>query len=153
MYGKILVPLDGSALAETVLPEVIELATRSGAELVLLRVALAHALPGADQTEAQVRAVEEAGAYLATVEARVAGRRIIVQSAVRYGRAAKEILDHAKTGGADLIAMATHGRTGVRRWVLGSVAETVLRAAPVPVLLVRARIPAASGEESLRPAA
>lgn len=142
MFKKILVPLDGSALAEAVMPEVTELATSQGAEVVLLRVALAHTPPGADQIEAQVYAVEEAERYLAEVESRFAGRGIKAGSAVRYGRAAEEILDHVETCGADLIAMATHGRSGIRRWVLGSVAETVLRAAPVPVLLLRAKVPA-----------
>jgi nucleotide-binding universal stress UspA family protein len=62
----------------------------------------------------------------------------MVKSAVRYGHAAEEILDHARVSGADLIAMSTHGRSGLRRWVLGSVAETVTRHAPIPVLLLRA---------------
>lgn len=142
MFARILVPLDGSPLAEMILPEVADLAILHRAELLLLRVALAHALPGVDQTEAQVRAVDEAEAYLADVQRRLAPRGVTVVSAVRYGRAAEEILDHVQSTGADLIAMSTHGRTGIRRWVLGSVAETVLRAAPVPVLLLRAGAPA-----------
>lgn len=138
MFARILVPLDGSVLAEAVLPRVTELATLHGAEVVLLRVALAHVLPGADPIVAQVRAVEEAEAYLAGVEERLQACGITVHGAVRYGHSAEEILDHAQVGGVDLIAMSTHGRSGIRRWMLGSVAERVLRAATVPVLLLRA---------------
>jgi nucleotide-binding universal stress UspA family protein len=137
MFSRILVPLDGSPLAEAVIPQVVDLATLRKAEIVLLRVALAHALPGTDPVEAQVRAVEEAQAYLAKVEADLLAQGLAVKSVVRYGHAADEILDHARAGDVDLIAMSTHGRSGVRRWVLGSVAETVVRHAPVPVLLVR----------------
>lgn len=139
MFAHILVPLDGSVLAETILPQVTEAATLHGAEVVLLRVALAHAFPGTNQTEAQVQAVQEAETYLAGVVQRLLASGIKAQTVVRYGHAAEEILDQAETGSADLIAMSTHGRSGVRRWMLGSVSEKVLRAAPVPVLLVRAR--------------
>ncbi len=142
MFARIVVPLDGSRLAEAILTEVGELAALHRAEVVLLRVALVHALPGVDQTDAQVQAVEEAESYLADVEQRLARHGIRVSSAVRYGRAAEEILDHARSAGADLIAMSTHGRGGLGRLVLGSVAETVLRASAVPVLLLRAREPA-----------
>ncbi|MFI5339876.1 MAG: universal stress protein [Candidatus Methylomirabilales bacterium] len=144
MFARILVPLDGSPLAEGILPEVAELATLHDAELMLLRVALAHTLPGVDATDAQVYAVEEAEGYLAEVERRLAPQGITVTRAVRYGHAAEEILDHAQVRRVDLIAMSTHGRTGILRLVLGSVAEAVLRASPVPVLLLRAMAPAPS---------
>jgi nucleotide-binding universal stress UspA family protein len=142
VFQRILVPLDGSRLAETILPDVRELAAEPQAEVILLRVALAHALPGVELTGAQVRVVEEAERYLADVEHRLAGRGIRVSSVVRYGRAAEEILDHARTSGIDLIAMSTHGRSGIERVLLGSVAERVLREAPVPVILRRAAPPA-----------
>ena len=141
MLSRILVPLDGSPLAEVVFSQVIELATLRKAEIVLLRVALAHTILGTDPVEAQVRVVEEAQAYLAKIEARLVAQGLAVKSVVRYGHAADEILDQARTGGTELIAMSTHGRGGVRRWVLGSVAETVVRHSPVPVLLVRAVAP------------
>jgi len=142
VFHGILVPLDGSPLAEAILPDVLELAAQQGAEVVLLRVALAHAWPGVELTEAQVHAVEEAERYLADVERRLADRGIRVSCAVRYGRAAEEILDHARTSGIDLIAMSTHGRSGIGRVLLGSVAERVLPEAPVPVFLRRAAGPA-----------
>ncbi len=141
MTTRLLVPLDGSPLAEAVLPEIAEMAAQRHGEIILLRVVLAHALPGVDPVEAQVRVVEEAQTYLAKVEAGLAARGLAVTSVVRYGHAAEEILDHARAGGVDMIAMSTHGRSGIRRWLLGSVAEAVIRRSPVPVLLVRAALP------------
>jgi nucleotide-binding universal stress UspA family protein len=148
MLSRILVPLDGSPLAEAVLPQVVELAALRKSEILLLRVALAHALPGVDPVEAQVSAVEEAQAYLAGIEPGLSAQGLTIKSAVRYGHAAEEILDHARVAGADLIAMSTHGRSGFRRWVLGSVAETVARHSPIPVLLLRDKTaaPAAEGK-------
>jgi nucleotide-binding universal stress UspA family protein len=149
MLSRILVPLDGSPLAEAVLSQVMELAALPKPEILLLRVALAHTFPGVDPVEAQVRAVEEAQAYLAGIEPGLSAQGFTVKSAVRYGHAAEEILDHARVAGADLIAMSTHGRSGFRRWVLGSVAETVARHSPIPVLLLRdkaATAPAAEGK-------
>jgi nucleotide-binding universal stress UspA family protein len=151
MLSRILVPLDGSPLAEAVLPQVVELAALRNAEIVLLRVALAHTLPGADPVDAQVRAVEEAESYLARVERDLVARGLPVARAVRYGRPAEEILDHARVGGISLIAMSTHGRTGIRRWVLGSVAEQVARHSPVPVLLLRATEPGTPSADTARP--
>ncbi len=150
MFARILVPLDGSPLAEGILPEVAELARLHGAELLLLRVALAHTFPGVDATDAQVHVVQEAEGYLAEVERGLAARGIPVSSAVRYGHAAEEILDHAQVRHADLIAMCTHGRTGLVRIMLGSVAEAVLRASPVPVLLLRAQARAPFREGAAR---
>ncbi len=148
MFKKILVPLDGSALAEAIVPQVTELVRLHGAELVILRVALAHGFPGVDPTEAQLQAVRESEKYLEGVEKDLKARGLKVSSVVRYGNAAEEILDHAAFAGIDLIAMSTHGRTGVSRWVLGSVAEKVLRASTTPLLLLRAPgapMPAAAG--------
>src|SRR5512135_1834640 len=149
MFARILVPLDGSALAEAILPQVTELAALHGAEIILLRVALVHSFPGTNQTEAQVQAVQEAEAYLAGVLQRLDASGIKAQQVVRYGHAAEEIVDQAEAGSADLIAMSTHGRSGPRRWMLGSIAEKVLRATTVPILLVRTRgdlsVDAASG--------
>lgn len=149
MYHRILVPLDGSELAEAILSDVVELATLHRAEVVLLRVASAHAVIGSDLTEAQVHAVAEAEGYLAGKEHRLADRGIRVSSVVRYGQPADEILDHARTSGIDLIAMSTHGRSGMERVLLGSVAERVLRESPVPLLLRRAvgLAPAGTGDE------
>jgi nucleotide-binding universal stress UspA family protein len=137
MYKKILVPLNGSLLNECILPEVTELAHAYGAELVLLRVALAHGFPGADPTEAQVEAVRRAEKYLEGVERALRWKGLRVSTAVRYGNAAEEILDHAAFAGVDLIAMSARGRTGLARMVMGSVTDEVVRKAPCPVLTVR----------------
>jgi len=134
----ILVPLDGSFLAEAALPQAIDLAGTSGARLLLLRAAEAHTLPGADPTEAQVRVVEEAEAYLAEVAGRLAtyGLRK-VESSVWYGPAARAIVEAASFHSVDLIVMTTHGRSGIGRLILGSVAESVLRGTTRPILLIR----------------
>ncbi len=143
MFKKILVPLDGSPLDESILPQVTELARAHSAELVLLRVALARGFPGADPTEAQVEAVREAEKYLEEVERDLRRDGLRVSTAVRYGNAAEEILDHAAFAGIDLIAMSTRGRTGLARMVMGSVTEQVVRRAPCPVVTVRpAEVPA-----------
>jgi nucleotide-binding universal stress UspA family protein len=135
----ILVPLDGSRLAAAVLPHIVRLAKRHGAALTLLRVAHAHALREADLAEAQVRVVQEAETYLAGVARRLAAEGVSASPVVRYGSAPEEILDDIRVRRPDLVAMSTHGRTGLTHLVLGSVAEQVLRASPAPVLLFPAR--------------
>jgi len=137
MYRKILVPLDGSALAEGILPQVNELARVHQAQVLLLRVGFALVFPGTDPAEAQVGTIVEAENYIEGVRKRMTVEGLEVETAVRYGFPAEEILTHARRNKVDLIAMATHGRTGPARWVLGSVAEQVLRQADVPVLLFR----------------
>ena len=139
MFKRILVPLDGSSLAEAVLPQVQELAKALGAELFLVRAAAAHVFPGVDPTEEEVDVVQKAEAYVAEVAGRLHDAGIPVHTAVRYGEAAEEILGHIGDNAVDLVAMSTHGRSGLSRLVLGSVAEQVVRHATVPVLLMRAR--------------
>ena len=134
----ILVPLDGSILAETALPPAIALAGQHGAKLVLLRAAEAHTRPMADPIEAQVLTVRGAEDYLAGLRGRVTQAGIAsVETSVWYGPPAEAIVEAARFRGADLIVMSSHGRTGLGRLVLGSVAETVLRATRVPILLIR----------------
>lgn len=136
---KILVPLDGSTLAEAALPKALELVGENpGASLLLLRAAEAFALPGSDPTEAQIEVVREAENYLDSVAARLgeggAGR---VRTSVWYGPAAHAIVEAAHVTKADLIVMSTHGRSGLGRLMLGSVAESVLRGTRTPILLLR----------------
>ncbi len=134
---KILVPLDGSPCAETVLPKVEKLAVDLKAGICLLRVAIAHTFPGIDPTDAEVKVVREAEDYLKTVEERFKAKGLKVDIHVRYGNEAEEILDHAAMKEIDMVAMSTHGRSGVGRWLLGSVAEKILRHSPKPIFLVR----------------
>lgn len=138
----VLVALDGSELAETVLPVVARLARPLGLELVLLRVvpdiprqaleATRHVLDNAQRLR------EETIEYLEGVADRLRSEGLKVTSAVRQGDAATEIIDGAREAKADVIAMTTHGRTGLGRLFYGSVAEEVLKRAEVPVFLVRA---------------
>ncbi len=136
---KILVPLDGSALAEAALPKALEMAESSGAKLLLIRAAEAHTLPGVDPTEAQIKVVQEAEDYLGQVGDRLAalGQKN-VETSVWYGPAAYAIVEAARLNKVDLIAMTTHGRSGLGRLIVGSVAESVLRGTTTPILLIRA---------------
>jgi nucleotide-binding universal stress UspA family protein len=138
MYNKILVPLDGSELAQVALPHAVKMAEIFQAELVLLRVALAPILLGAEPVEAQRLVVAESDAYLKTVRADLQPTGLKLSTEVRYGNAAEEIIAFASQESIGLIVMATHGRSGVGRWLLGSTAEKVLRGTTVPVLLIRA---------------
>lgn len=136
---KVLVPLDGSPLAEAALTAAVDLVReRPGATLILLRAAEASTLPGADPTEAQVRVVREAESYLEAVAARLAAQGLTnVKTSVWYGPAAPAIVEAARAGKVDLIVMSTHGRSGLGRLLLGSVAESVIRGTRTPILLVR----------------
>ncbi len=135
---KILVPLDGSALAESAIARAVDLAGERSVTLMLLRAAEAHTLPGADPTEAQVEVVREAEEYLAAVAARLRDKGVkAVETSVWYGPAAPAIVDAARLRKADLIVMSTHGRSGLGRLILGSVAESVLRGTTTPILLLR----------------
>ncbi|MBI1847940.1 MAG: universal stress protein [Candidatus Rokubacteria bacterium] len=136
---KVLVPLDGSGLAEAALWKAIELAGDSQPTLVLLRAAEAFTFPGSDPVDAQVEAVREAEEYLAHIATRVRNTGFKrVETHVWYGPAAGSIVEAARVQGADLIVMSTHGRSGLGRLILGSVAESVLRGTQVPILMVRA---------------
>ncbi|HTX53084.1 MAG TPA: universal stress protein [Candidatus Baltobacteraceae bacterium] len=139
MFKRILVPLDGSPLAEAVLPRVQELVRSLGAELCLLRVTEAHVFPGVDPTAEEVDVVQKAEAYVANLAVRLRAAGIRVHTAVRYGEASHEILAHIADNAIDLVAMSTHGRSNLSRLLLGSVAEHVVRHARVPVLLLRAQ--------------
>ncbi len=135
----ILVPLDGSPLAEAALPSLIGLAKRHGAALRLLRVVHVNALRETGLAAAQIRVVHEAEAYLEGVARQLAANGVPVTPVVRYGETPEEILEDIRVQRPDLVAMSTHGRTGLSHLVLGSVAEQVLRASPEPVLLFPAR--------------
>lgn len=135
---KLLVPLDGSSLAEAALDKAVEMVKESGATMVLLRAAEATTLPGADPTEAQVEVVREAEDYLGAVAARVRKQGLErVETSVWYGKPAAAIVEAAQFGRVDMIVMSSHGRSGLGRLILGSVAESVIRGTHTPVLLLR----------------
>jgi nucleotide-binding universal stress UspA family protein len=136
---RILVPLDGSALAEAAIDAAIDVGRDRASTLILLRAAEAHTLPGADPTDEQVAVVREAEEYLAAVSERLTKRGVKnVDTSVWYGPAAAAVIEAAKLKKADLIVMSTHGRSGLGRLILGSVAESVLRGTMTPVCIVRA---------------
>lgn len=141
MYKRALVPLDGSPVAESVLPFLMRIAGPLGMSVVLIRV-LEPITPVVgdgmqtvvvDDIEARTR---EAGQYLAPVAAALRARGVDSSWEVWHGRPEREIVAAAAVG-ADLIAMSTHGRSGLGRLLFGSVAEQVLRNADVPVFMMR----------------
>jgi nucleotide-binding universal stress UspA family protein len=142
---KILVPLDGSKPGERALKQFTQIVAPSSVrEIVLLQV-VAAATPGSPlrlNTAPALSALgarqEKARRYLEGIRRGLARRRMGARAVTRAGAATDEILACAKAEGAGLIVMATRGRSGIRRVLMGSVAESVLRRAPVPVLLVRA---------------
>jgi nucleotide-binding universal stress UspA family protein len=138
VFNTLLVPLDGSELAERALPYAVRLAAERGGRLVLTRAALAPPPSGLDWERQQLTVMDEATAYLADVSQKVA-TRVPVTTAPLYGHAADAILAAAEQMSADSIVMATHGRTGLAHLLHGSGAEAVLTRSPVPVFVVYAR--------------
>ena len=147
MFNRIVVPLDGSQLAEQALAQAVELANVLQIPLTLVRVVDVTMLDrygayglAAEYTAVGQLATEEqqvADEYLAATMTRLAGgMKQPVTVKVVTGAAAGAIVEAA--GPDDVIVMASHGRTGVKRWFLGSVAEDVIRRATSPVLLIRA---------------
>jgi len=148
MYTKILVPLDGSELAECVLPQVEAITTGCQVSTVeFVRVAEPiEILDGESRlalNEEQWRQFEknritDAEQYLAQLVQRLDFKGAQLETKVLIGKAADTLADYADKNDFDLIVIATHGRSGISRWVWGSVAERILRSACVPVLMVRA---------------
>ncbi len=140
MYDDIVLPTDGSAGMERVIDEATGLASEHDATLHALNVVNTASLSNLPM-EASLDAVneslrEEGETALRAVERR-APDDIRLRTAILDGSPAREIVDHAVETGADLLVMGTHGRSGVDRLLLGSVAERVVRTSPVPVLTVR----------------
>ncbi len=151
MYRRVLVPLDGSPLAEAALPHAVAVAGRFGAALTLMQVvttlpmaaavdagaaAGAEAMMSVDALEASEEAAQE---YLGELSRRPEVEGIQIRRKVVRGRPAREIARAAQEEGVDLIVMSTHGRSGLGRLVFGSVADQVLRESGIPILLVRPR--------------
>lgn len=142
MYKRVVVPLDGSPLAEGMLRFVVDIAGPLDLEVVLLRVIRVLPRPVTEGVRSSVlENVEYSPAdaleYLDPLAAELRRRGIRVQTKVRRGEPVEEIVDCAREVDADLIAMTTHGRSGLGRWLFGSVAEAVLREAEIPVFLMR----------------
>jgi nucleotide-binding universal stress UspA family protein len=137
MFERIVVPLDGSPRGEAILTQVRRILFHKDAEVLLVRaVAVPPSLEGmGGELPGLLRA--QATQYLQRLEKRLLEQGARVQCIVRTGEAAEVILDVAEEEHASLIAMTTHGRSGLQRWALGSVTERVLHASKVPVLAVR----------------
>ncbi len=146
-HKRVLVALDGSTAGEAVLRFLMEIAGPLGMTDMLLHVLepirpqVVEGTVIIDDVEARRREAEE---YLAPISAALRSQGVDTAWAIHRGRPAEEILAAARESGADLIAMATHGRTGVGRLLFGSVAEAVLRHAPVPVFMMREPHPIAA---------
>jgi nucleotide-binding universal stress UspA family protein len=143
MFRTVLVPLDGSDRAERALPIAARVARASSARILLVRAAIVPATYGVTY-EGQAlhwRLVHEeaegAQAYLGKIAQSSSLAGLPIESVVKVGPAASVILAAAEEHGADLVLMTSRGRTGLGRWVLGSVAEHVAHHAPIPVLLLR----------------
>jgi nucleotide-binding universal stress UspA family protein len=149
MFHKILVPLDGSALAERALQPALALAQQTNATLILLQVPVLEAtvVPapagyGLLLPEQSIEIVRsQSYNYLQTIARSWAYPGVNLSIKVAEGDEAGGIVDTAANEGIDLIVMSTHGRTGLSRWVLGSITERVLHSAPCPVLVIRSADP------------
>lgn len=141
MYKKIIVPLDGSEFAESVLPHVRELAKVGQAEIELVIVALAAPSymveTPVDLGDFNAYLKNNAITYAQGVAQQLRDEGLNVSIFVGNDDIAQAILEHSEKVGADLIAMTTHGRGGLSRWLMGSVADKILHSAKIPVLLVR----------------
>lgn len=149
MFERVLVPLDGSELAEAILPQVRRILLHKDAEVLLVRAVQVPANAGPEAVELPDILRAQASRYLGGVAKALGAQGARVRTLARAGDAAAVVLDVAAEEKATLVAMSTHGRTGLARWVRGSVAEKVLRASGVPLLALRS-FPAPAGELSLR---
>ncbi len=141
MIKSILVPLDGSPLSERALPWAFDLAEKYSAQIILLRVGI---LPDVwslqDPPEIDTRLDEletQCMKYLLQVESRLQDRKVPVKAEYCVGNASQRIVERSQQPDCSLIVMNSHGRDGLARWMIGSVAEKVSRHASCPVLLIR----------------
>ena len=148
MYKKIMVPLDGSKLAECVFPH-LETVIKGceSPEVIVVQAVEPLSVPyGREVSQLtsleQVKAFEthqktEAEKYLKEVVARLRKTGVNARAEVIYGKADEALSDYATKNDVDLVIIATHGRSGISRWVWGSVADLLVRSVRVPVLMVR----------------
>jgi len=146
MYKHILVPLDGSPLAEEALPHVEALARGFGSRITLMSCVEPYVIslpmvptpvPAYDIDMDIDALTKDRKEYLDTVREKLVEQGLSVDIEAHRGRASDEILRFADERSVDLIVMTTHGRSGIGRFIYGSVAERVLHGAKTPVLLIR----------------
>jgi len=146
MYNRVVVPLDGSDVAEEALGQAKSLAQTFNAPIHLIRVVdtyRAQAIPATGMAldysmlaELAEEEIADAQEYISKSVESLTGEGLKADGEVLNGPIAQQLVDAAQPG--DVIVMSSHGRTGIKRWFLGSVAEEVIRRANVPVLLIRA---------------
>ena len=139
--SKILVPIDGSELSERALGQAVSLAQSNSAQLIVLRVMdPGSELSGEFSVTAYGTALDEMQKelknYLALQQQELQKSGLEVECVSQVGQPAKRIVKVAEEKMVDLIVMSSHGRSGIRRWFLGSVAEEVLRHSSVPILML-----------------
>ncbi|RPJ64004.1 MAG: universal stress protein [Dehalococcoidia bacterium] len=145
MFNKILVPLDGSEMAECVFPYVEDIAKKRNSKVEAVFVVEHYEMPfygsviydEKNLEEIEQSAIDGAEQYMGTVKSRLDSMGIDIEYAVLEGKIADTLVDHAGNNGFDLIIMATHGRSGLARWVVGSIADKVVHYSTIPVLLIR----------------
>lgn len=145
MLKRILVPLDGSETAAKALVQARRLLRTPGAEVILVQAIDTLALDAAARASLLPKLRQEAREYLAGAARPLESAGIKVRTLVREGLPWEQILEAAGREAATLIVMASHGRTGLSRWLIGSVTEKVIRAAAIPTLVLRSFIPGPGG--------
>jgi nucleotide-binding universal stress UspA family protein len=147
MFETILVPLDGSLLAECVLPHIVAIARAFNAKVILLRVLEKNRANGSaqlfDLLNWQIKKTE-AKLYLEKVSARLLKSQLRIDATVLEGLVAESIAEFAQSQGVNLIILSSHGRSGLTQWGISSVAQKIILSAPTSVLIVRANQPAVS---------
>jgi nucleotide-binding universal stress UspA family protein len=151
MFEKVLVPLDGSKVGEAAIPAIEQLVDKlargTKVEVILIGVitmlrhwvVVGEASAPVSYTEDElIRIKERVSEYLTKTGESLKKKEVSVSTLVRTGNAADEIIKAAEESKVDLIAMSTHGRSGLKRLAFGSITDKVLRRSPVPVLMVRA---------------
>ncbi len=151
MFSRVMVPLDGSKVGEAAIPVLIQLVDKLApgikVEVILIGVitllrhwvVVGEASAPVSYTEQELNLIKErVSDYLAKTGAQLIQKGVTVRTVVSVGNAADELIKAAEENKVDLIAMSTHGRSGLRKLAFGSITDKVLRRSPVPVLMVRA---------------
>jgi len=140
-FQSILVPLDGSSLSEQALPWAVDLAQKYQTQLILFRVGLLPdiwSLQDAPEMDSRLDELESlCMKYLLTIEARLQAQGVSVKAEYAVGNATQRIVERSNQPDCSVVVMNSHGRDGLTRWMIGSVAEKVARHAGCPVLLIR----------------
>ena len=147
MYKHIMVPLDGSKLAECVIPEVKRLMRqlKTTVKLSLVRVVpplrlyegLEYSIPKEDRKKIEVGSIRLAEGYLSGMITKFKMPKTKIVAKVLTGSAAQELIGFVNSNKVDLVIISTHGRSGIPHWIIGSVAEKIIQSSVAPVLVIR----------------